>query len=220
MATSDTIDTPAVRSCAVGPRQLALIGPVARVQVQRSSLKLGERPRQWFEPGPITRVVALRIDRDGVTGIGAQGELIVDVHNRAHSQSKFRGENGVSVGFTAHYEWMRERFGERLTDGIAGENILVESADVLSEDDLARGLVIATDAGEVALDEVIVAAPCVDFAKFVSGYAPDDTADRAITEAVDFLHRGMRGFYATIGASSPQPAIIRPGDLVYRRLPT
>lgn len=221
MTIPDAIDTPAVRSCAVGPMTLALIGPIRRVQVQRSSLKLGERPRRWFEPGPIMRAMALRIDRDGVTGIGTNGELIVDVHNRAHPESKFRGENGVSVGFTSHYSAMRERFGERLTDGIAGENILVESADMLGERDLAGGIVIATaDGSEVALDEVIVAAPCVEFAKYASGYAPDVPADRAITDAVDFLHRGLRGFYATIAASTPQPAIIRPGDLVYRRLPS
>lgn len=221
MTASDAIDTPAVRSCAVGPMTLALIGPIARVQVQRSSLKLGERPRRWFEPGPITRVMALRVDGDGVTGIGTNGELIVDVHNRAHPESKFRGENGVSVGFTAHYATMRECFGERVTDGIAGENILVESAGVLSEDDLAGGLVIVTaDGSEVALDEVIVAAPCVEFAKYASGSAPEDPADRVISDAVAFLHHGLRGFYATIAASTPQPAIIRPGDLVYRRLPS
>src|SRR5690348_12666188 len=103
MATPDAINSPAVRSCAVGPMTLALIGPIVRVQVQRSSLKLGERPRRRFAPGPITRVLALRIDRDGVTGISADGDLIVDVHNRTHPESKFRGENGVSIGFTSHY---------------------------------------------------------------------------------------------------------------------
>ncbi len=219
MATSDMTHIPAMRSCAVGPMTLALIGPIARVQVQRSSLKLGERPHRWFEPTPITRVMALRVDGDGVTGIGANGELIVDVHNRTHPQSKFRGENGVSVGFTAHYARMRERFGERLTEGIAGENILVQSDGMLSADDLAGGLVIATDRGEFTLEQIVVAAPCVEFAKFASDYAPSDTPDRQITEAVDFLHRGMRGFYTTIAATSLQPAIIRPGDLVYRRLP-
>lgn len=215
---SEAAGTPAIRSCAHNPTQLALIGPIVRLQVQRSSLKLGKRPHRWFAPEPITRAMALRVDGDGVTGIGTHGELIADVHNRTHPQSKFRGENGVSVGFSSHYARMRERFGDRLTDGIAGENILVQADGVLTEDDLARGLTIATADGEVTLEQVIVAAPCVEFAKFASGYAPGDKPDRHITEAVDFLHRGLRGFYATIAAPRTHPVIIRPGDLVYRRL--
>lgn len=196
-----------------------LIGPVVRVQVQRSSLKLGERPHRWFDPGPITAVAALRVDDGGVAGFDADGGEIADVHNRVHPQSKNRGENGVSIGFTSHYAQMRERFGERLTEGIAGENILVRAVHVLGADDLAGGIVIVTNDGEVVLEHVIVAAPCVEFAKFASGYMAEDKVDRHITEAVDFLHRGMRGFYATFAASRAQPAVIRPGDLVYRRLP-
>lgn len=198
---------------------LVRIGPVVRVQVQRSSLKLGERPHRWFDPGPIASVRALRVDAVGVTGLDADEGAIVDVHNRMHLQSKFRGENGVSIGFTSHYARMRERFGDRLADGIAGENILVQSEGMLTEADLAGGIVIATHNGEIVLAEVIVAAPCVEFAKFASGYTPNDRADRTITAAVDFLHHGMRGFYATLAAPQAQPAIIRPGDLVYRRRP-
>src|SRR2546426_4214324 len=48
---------------------------------------------------------------------------------RSHPNTKNEdGAHGVSIGFTTHYALMRERFGDRLTPGCAGENVLVETA--------------------------------------------------------------------------------------------
>lgn len=195
---------------------LALIGPIVRLQVQTASLKFGDRPHSWYDPEPIRAVPALRIDGGGVTGV--DGRDIADVHHRDHPQSKHRSENGVSFGFTGHYATMRSRFGDRLTDGIAGENILVAAAQVFFEDDVARGIVIAGAYGTVALTAVEFATPCVEFSKFCAGYARDRRPDTAITETLRFLNEGMRGFYVTLDRGPGEPALITLGDLVYRRV--
>jgi hypothetical protein len=198
------------------PGDLELIGPIVRLQVQTASLKRGEKPHRWFDPTPIRSVPALRLDAGGVTGL--DGGDIADVHHRDHPQSKFRGENGVSVGFTGHYAKIRARYGDRLTDGIAGENILVDVDRTVTENDLEGGIVIVSGDGPLALDAMLVAAPCVEFSKFCDGYAPGQRPDGAITETLQFLHQGMRGFYATLAPNGDSPARIAVGDLVYRRL--
>jgi hypothetical protein len=196
---------------------LELLGPIVRLQVQTSSLKVGDRPHRWYDPVAITPVERLRLDQGGVTGIDAtSGDDIGDVHHRDHPASKFRSENGLSFGFTSHYSIMREQYGDRLQDGIAGENILIASDRTYPLDAVQHGLVIATKSGMIAIDAVQVAAPCAEFSKFALGYAHDQAADRTVTETIQFLHEGVRGFYATLAESEP-PVVIRSGDLVYRR---
>src|SRR5699024_3689479 len=153
---------------------LELIGPIVRLQVQTTSLKQGERPRSWYDPAPIRSVPIVHIDDGGVTGF--DGTSLADVHHRDHPRSRFRGENGVSVGLTGHYVRMRERFGSHLVDGIAGESILVQSDRVLTEPDIEHGVVILTANGLVELSAVLSAPPCVEFSKFCAGYGPDRKA--------------------------------------------
>ena len=194
---------------------LELIGPIVRLQVQTSSLKQGERPGSWYDPSPIRSVPRVHIDEGGVTGF--DGVPVPDVHHRTHPHSRFRGENGVSIGFTGHYERMRARFGDHLADGIAAESILVQSERVLSESDFRDGVVILTANGPVELSAVQSAPPCVEFSRFCAGYDLDRKSDRAITETLQFLDHGMRGFYATLAEGFPSPAAIALGDHLYRR---
>ncbi len=194
---------------------LNLLGTIVRLQVQTSSLKCGERPRSWYTPEFIRAVPALRLDDGGVTGLD-EGD-IADVHHRDHPRSKWRGENGLSVGFTGHYARMRERFGPHLSDGIAGENILVEADREFAEIEVAGGIVIVGAAGPIALEAVQHAPPCVEFSKFCAGYALDQRADTVIADTLQYLNHGMRGFYATLAEGSPSSVNIALGDLVYRR---
>lgn len=196
---------------------LELIGPIVRLQVQTSSLKHGERPRSWYDPAPIRAVPAMLLDEGGVTGVD-DGD-IADVHHRDHPQSKHRRENGVSVGFTGHYSAMRTRFGDHLVDGIAGENILVDAVGVFSLADVMHGIVFVGAHGLTILSAVEHAKPCVEFSKFCAGYAPERRPDRAITETLQFLNHGTRGFYATLERSpDDSPTLIALGDLLYRRV--
>jgi hypothetical protein len=192
---------------------LELLGPIVRLHVQTASLKQGEKPHRWYDPAAIRSVPELLLDDGGATGF--DGGPIADVHHRSNPHAKFRGDNGLSVGFTGHYARMRERFGELLVDGIAGENILVDAGQVFSEDDLAGGLVVVGNGRQATIGEVVVAAPCVEFSKFCAGYDRNRRPDLVITETLRFLHQGMRGFYATLAGSAP--ARIAVGDMVYLR---
>ena len=189
------------------------IGVVVRLQVQRASLKAGQAPRRRYDPAPLHAVPALLVTAAGVSGCDERGEAVADVHHRDHPASKNRGGNGVSVGFTGHYAAMRARFGAHLDDGLAGENILVETRYSYGEADLANGLVVETaDGATVRLERVVVAEPCVEFSRYALRYPPDMRTDRAVTSALTFLGDGMRGYYATYRG---EPARIQLGDRVY-----
>src|SRR5438034_11710962 len=104
------------------------VGRIVRLQIQRSSLKTGEKPTRVYDPAPLLVVDRLALGPDGVLGEGSDGSWLVDVHHRAHPRTKNEdGAHGVSLGFTSHYALMRDRFGERITLGCAGENIIVET---------------------------------------------------------------------------------------------
>src|SRR5256885_7721119 len=118
------------------------IGAVVRLQIQRSSLKTGEKPHRVYDHSPVLSVRRLAVDGDGVLGEGEDQSWIVDVHHRAHPRTKNPdGLHGVSVGFTSHYDAMQQRFSDRVTLGCAGENIIVETSRRFTLEDLAAGLV-------------------------------------------------------------------------------
>ena len=192
------------------------IGPIVRLQVQAASLKVGERRHRRYDPAPVRAVPALLLDGRGVVGQTAAGEAIEDVHHQDHPASKNRGgSNGVSVCFTAHYDAMRERFGPHLADGLAGENILIQTDHLLGEEDLGPGLMVqTTDGQQIALERIIVADPCVEFSRWVLQYPDNLRPDRTVAEAVAFLADGMRGYYA--GYDGP-PVTIQLGDRVFVR---
>ncbi len=189
------------------------IGTIVRLQVQESSLKVGEKPRR-YDPAPIRPVPAISLSPSGVVGLTENGETIVDVHHHDHPASKNRGgENGISLGFTSHYFAMRERFGQHLSDGIAGENILVAVDRPFQVEDLAGGVVVEDGEGKrLELRPVIVAAPCVEFARYALNFPDGVRPDATVTEAVRYLDAGMRGFYATYEG---EPAVVEIGARVF-----
>jgi hypothetical protein len=109
---------------------------------------------------------------------------------------------------------MRERFGPHLADGIAGENILVETERTFLLADLGARLAIQTVGGALLyLAELVVAAPCVEFSQFASDQA-ERLPPEALKATLQFLHDGRRGFYAS-SAGEPDGAIVRAGDRVF-----
>lgn len=186
-----------------------VIGEIVLLQVQVRSLKQGESPRRWYDPAGLVQVERLEIGPDGISAT-IDGDRVLDVHNANHPHSKNRrGVNGVSLGFTDHYRVMHERFGDHLTTGIAGENIIVRSDAFTSEDDLARGAeIVREDGSRVALAGIIAAPPCAEFSRWALRYGADDPTDLRVTETVRFLNDGMRGYYAT----APVAQEIRVGD--------
>jgi len=188
---------------------------IKHVQLQRSSLKQGQRPQRYYDPAPLLLVERLLLGPDGVSAVSANGAPIIDVHHSGHPETKNRlGANGISIGFTSHYRAMRERYGAHLNDGCAGENILVESDQVWSLDQLSQALVIQrADGQSVALSNLLVAAPCVEFSRFAHLSADPLTADQLRT-TLQFLDGGMRGFYARLADDQPAAEICA-GDRVF-----
>jgi hypothetical protein len=199
---------------------LVPLGPIVRLQVQREKIKTGTKPDERYTPEEnLTPVAALRIDSGGVSGVTERDEIIPDVHHRDHPRSRFRGENGISLGFTTHYALMRDRFGEHLVEGIAGESMLVETGGTVSLDDLAHGIVIVGEDGRrIEIGTWEVAHPCAPYSKFCLTFSEGQKADRRVTEALQFLDDGMRGFNGTYGDDQPSGSEIRVGDMVYRRV--
>ena len=190
------------------------IGPIVRLQVQTASLKVGEAPRRRYDPGPLLPVPALALDPDGAVGLIPGGEPVVDVHNRRHpSARQSHGVNALSIGFTSHYDRMREHFGDAVADGVAGENIIVASDRLWTAEELAAGLEVETATGEcVRLERIVVAAPCVEFTRWALRYPEDARPDLRVTEGVRFLGDGLRGFYAAYDGESVTIAL---GDRVF-----
>ena len=186
------------------------VGRIARLQIQRSSLKTGEKPTRVYDPTPLVAVDRLALGPDGALGEGADGSWLVDVHHRAHPRTKNEdGAHGVSLGFTSHYALMRDRFGERITLGCAGENIIVETDRRIVLEDLERGVVLlAPDGQELTRLKVLQAAePCRPF----SGWALGGVVEaRVLKETLQFLEGGTRGYYCQ-GVSS---GIVSVGDRV------
>src|SRR5439155_4628855 len=138
---------------------------------------------------------------DGALGEGPDGSWLVAVHPRGHPRTKNAdGAHGVSLGFTSHYALMRDRFGERITLGCAGENIIVETERRIGFEDLARGVVLLAPAGQerARLEVLQVAQPCRPF----SGWALGDVVEaRVLKETLQFLEGGTRGYYCqAVGA--------------------
>jgi len=190
------------------------LGTICRVQIQRSSLKIGPPKGRYFDPSPLLETTAIAVTADGVT-LRAGDETTLDVHNARHPESKnLNGVNDISIGFTGHYDLIRARFGGQITNGIAGENILVERAEQVTLDEIGGGLLIVTaDGRRIELGGVRVAHPCVEFSRFVMG---DPLAPSlAVSETLKFLDGGVRGFY--VGVNDGVDAWVTPGDQLFGR---
>lgn len=177
------------------------IGTVTRLQIQRSSLKRGEKPSRVYDPTPLLSVPALNVTPDGALGGSPDGTWIVDVHHRAHPLTKNEdGLHGISLGFTAHYAAMREHFGERLEVGCAGENIIATSDRRFTYEELAGGVaILAPDGRErVSLRVLQVAHPCRPFTGWALG---KQVEPEELKKHLQFLDGGMRGFYC-VGAGT------------------
>ena len=192
------------------------IGRISLLQVQRSSLKLGKRLETYYDPTPLLSVGSLRLTPRGVFGIGEDGSEMMDLHHIDHPSShNVRAVNGVSIGFTSHYQSMREAYGEHLVNGIAGENMLIEADTIMTLNDLGSRLAIALQkTGQFAyLTGLKVAAPCIEFSQFAANHGTSLPTGK-LKATLQFLNDGRRGFYAAI-EDAPNELIVHTGDKVF-----
>ena len=199
-------------------RWVRMIGHIVSLQVQRSGLKLPSPPgaanRRYYDPAALMQVARLKLTSEGVFGLVDQGDPIIDVHHQHHPTSKnVDSVNGMSVGFTSHYAGMRARFGPHLVDGIAGENVLVAADEQIEPDSLLDGLDVALrDGGQVHLERIIVAEPCIEFTRYALQLDPAQPGGDSCTEGLRFLRNGMRGFYVSYAG---EPVVLTAGDVVF-----
>ena len=94
---------------------------------------------------------------------------------------------------------MREEYGEHVSTGCAGENVLVETAPdrVWRLQDFAAGLAFEKRASgaRLRLSRVTVADPCVEFSRYALS-APE-ASPQEIKPVLQFLGEGMRGYVFT-----------------------
>jgi hypothetical protein len=198
------------------PEHLHEIGRVKQVQVQRSSLKVGEPSHVYYDPSPLLVVARLQVTPHGAIGVTAAGEEVMDIHHVHHPHTKnARGKRDLSIGFTSHYAAMRDRFGEWFRQGCAGENILVETQRPYTLADLREGLAIESQhTGEILyLGSLKVAAPCVEFSQYAANFGMT-MPPQELKETLQFLNDGQRGFYVKLAATHMQGGI-EAGDRVY-----
>jgi hypothetical protein len=183
-------------------------GHIVRLQIQTERLKTGDKPHRWYDPTNIQRVTQLHVDENGSTGV-LDGQRVLDVHHVAHPRSGNHGQaSGLSVGFMAHYRAMRERFGPRVADGSAGENVLVDNDELITKERF-DGAFFRTGLGDIAVDHAVVAEPCVEFSRFVLGVDPADRSE-SMREPLQQLRGGIRGFYVALA----EPVTLSEGDVL------
>jgi hypothetical protein len=141
---------------------------------------------------------------------------MLDIHHQAHPDTHYKPGNSVSIGFTAHYQTMRARFGGHIVDGSAGENVIIEFPDEVWLDDLGERLLFENpETGESALLDVNrVAKPCRPFTHFAAESGSKSLPAEELKAALQFLSDGRRGFLLTLAAAQEQ-AFIRPGGQVF-----
>ena len=188
------------------------LGRICRLQVQTSSLKAGPPRGRYYDPEPIRNATSLELTADGAVAI-IDGECVVDVHNASHPETKNRqGINPLSIGFTSHYDQMREHFDQHLVNGIAGENMLVETTRSVDFHQARAGFVIEGEDGRrIELGSVNIAHPCVEFSRFALNDRA--AAPLIVSAALGFLDNGLRGYYTSV--ATHEPLRVEVGDRVF-----
>lgn len=190
------------------------IGTIQQVQIQTGKLKQGEALNRYYEPKYIQVMDALLLTVHGAVGLTDDGGRIVDIHNATHPTTRNNGDNAISIGFTTHYVQMRTHFGSHLTDGIAGENIIIATEQSFTQADLA-GVVVIESAGQQGRFSIVKwHAPCNEFSTFCTTQNQARPEAAVLKSALQFLSNGMRGY-----AIAPYPDLptfeVRAGDSVY-----
>lgn len=188
------------------------IGHIRFVQIQRQPLKVPQGDIQVYDPAPLLTVAELFVEQDGCYGLLYDGTRLIDSHHAQHPQSRYNGRNGISIGFTAHYALMRERFGDHVSEGQAGENVIIETTDPVSPQQLGERIAFRREGLDelIYFEQVVPAPPCVEFSRFISRRALSPQETKA---TLQFLDNGLRGFYCRLIPSAGS-VTLKGGDVL------
>ena len=134
---------------------------IVRLQIQTEPLKTGRAPLRTYDPSPVESVPRLEVTPSGIIGLAERLGSVIDVHHVDHPRSRdLKGIGGVSVMGTGDYLNLRARYGDHLTEGIAGETILLDAPDGLARLDMPSEIVVITAGGPIELRKVRATVPC------------------------------------------------------------
>lgn len=175
---------------------------IVRLQVQTEPLKVGRAPLRTYDPSSIESVPRIEFGPDGVIGLADRLGSVIDVHHRDHPRSRDRrGLAGITFMGTGDYTRLQARYGPHLTEGIAGETILLDAPDGLAGLGLPVRVTLHGADGSVPAVDVRVAEPCVEFSRFSLGQATSPGIDDLVKKALIDLDDGARGYRAVAGGS-------------------
>jgi hypothetical protein len=193
------------------------IGTIKLLQIQTGKLKIGTRPQSYYDPKYLLAVARLLLTPEGAHGITQHEEKIIDIHHARHPESRNNVDNPITIGFTIHYAKMRQEYGAHLTDGIAGENIIIETAEAFGWDDVVQGVAIQHNGTLHQFRLLKVAAPCFEFSHFAAGKNAahgDPLPGAELKTALQFLDGGTRGFHIS-PLNDHEPVSVATGDAVF-----
>ncbi len=191
------------------------LGRVKLTQVQPAGLIIETSSGSTYDASLRVEVSRLLITPQGIEATTPDGERVLDIHHTAHPQTRYQGDDDVSIGFTSHYGAMRSRFGEHLLDGIAGENIIVECEDEIWLGDLGQRIAILnSETGrKTLLDVKDYAAPCEEFSHFAARSQHERLPADKLKATLQFLGNGRRGFLLVL-SDGQESAEVQPGDRI------
>ena len=181
------------------------LGEIALLQVHQQQLVPGDE----FDPAPLLQVDEASVDAAGMLGWTGSA-WVVDVHHTAWPERGAR--RPLSIGFTSHYAKMRRRYRD-VPLGVAGENIVVRTAQVVRLSDLGDRIIVRGDDREAILLPVKVAKPCLQFTSHMLGL-PELGSYEELKADLEFLGEGTRGFIVAMDERS-EPTRLRVGDDVF-----
>lgn len=147
-----------------------------------------------------------------MTGLADGSPPIVDVHHTRHPRTRDRrGERGVSLMSDADYSWLRDRYGDHLLDGVAGETITLTGASALAGRDLGGAALIETADGLLPLIHLRAADPCVEFSRWVLQLPADHPVDSRVRATLAVLDAGRREFVAATSGAG----VVSAGDRLF-----
>jgi hypothetical protein len=192
------------------------LGKVKLVQVQPSGLIIETPSGYFYDVSRRVEVEKLIITSRGIEASTADGEHVLDIHHIDHPDKAYDDDDLVSIGFTSHYEAMRERFGEHMEDGAAGENIIIEYDQEVWTDDLGQQIAIENaDTGrKLLLDVLSFAAPCEEFSHFAANSQEEKLPAAELKSILQFLNNGRRGFLLIL-SSGQESGTVQGGARVY-----
>jgi hypothetical protein len=192
------------------------LGVVKLVQLQPNGLIIKREGDYYYDVSRRVGVDQLLITGKGIEATTSEGEIVLDIHHLDHPDKEYDDDDLVCIGFTSHYDRMRERFGEHMVYGSAGENIIIDSPEEIWLEDLGPKVAFENqDTGELlVLKDVQVAQPCEEFSHFAAQSQDKRMPAEELNEILKFLGKGRRGFLMVLEKSRIS-GIVRPGDKVF-----